>query len=329
MFRTKQKTVESVEEKLGLFGKLKNAFKTKKTKASTQARKQKKTKNGNIRKQSDKTTELQVKKIFRLHKMNPNLSNNDIGKTVGMSEVLVRYYLKKGRKASLTDFKKSTKRKLKLENKSKPQIIKSPRNIEFKSTKLTSRKATLNLNELFKKEKYPTEHQSDPRYFAGSNPPQSVATVESFDDQKRRNNINRAVVAKKIAFDKKLTEEQAHDDRRKARLREKHQTQPPKIHLTPCPSCNPKSNLSVDEYNHIVRQESWRRHQYAEKQRELIEKEKSLDKQKQKQDGSVSEMAQQGTQLCRKCDQRIPYSQATRSYSIYGEYYCQTHEPKV
>jgi len=318
MFRSKQKTVESVEEKLGLFGKLINGLRRKKS-GSTQASKQKKTKNGNVRKESQKTTEGQVKKVFRLHKMNPNLSNNDIGKTVGMSEVLVRYYLNKGRKASLSDFKKSTRRKLRQENKSKPKPL----------TKLSNKKAQINLEELYKKEKYPVEHQGDPDYFKGSDPPQVVATVEAFKDQKRRNNINRAVVAKKIAFDKKVTEEQSHEDSRKARLREKHHIQPPKIHLTPCPSCNPKSNLSVDEYNTIVRQEAWRRHQYAEKQRELIEKEKTLDKQKQKQEGSVAEQAQQGTQLCRKCDNRIPYSQATRSHSIYGEYYCSEHEPKI
>ncbi len=324
MFRSKQKTVESVEEKLGLFGKLVNGLRRKKS-GSTQASKQKKTKNGNVRKESQKTTEGQVKKVFRLHKMNPNLSNNDIGKTVGMSEVLVRYYLNKGRKASLSDFKKSTRRKLRQENKSKPQIIKSPRT----KTSVDPVVYSENLEKLYKKEKYAVEHQSDPRYFAGSKPPQSVATDEAFQDQKRRNNINRAVVAKKIAFDKKVTQEQSHEDSRKARLREKHHIQPPKIHLTPCPSCNPKSNLSVDEYNTIVRQEAWRRHQYAEKQRELIEKEKTLDKQKQKQEGSVAEQAQQGTQLCRKCDNRIPYSQATRSFSIYGEYYCSEHEPKI
>jgi len=318
MFRSKQKTVESVEEKFGLFGKLINGLKRKKS-GSTQASKQKKTKNGNVRKESQRTTEAQVKKIFRLHKMNPNLSNNDIGKTVGMSEVLVRYYLNKGRKASLSDFKKSTKRKLRQKNKSKPQI---------KSLR-TSTKADLNLDELFKKEKYPTEHQSDPRYFAGSKPPQSVATDEAFQDQKRRNNINRAVVAKKLTFDKKVTEEQAHEDRRKARLREKHHINPPKIHLTPCPSCNPKSNLSVDEYNTIVRQESYRRKLWSDNQQKLIQKEKELDKQKQDQVGTVAELAQKGTQLCKKCDNRIPYSQATRSLSIYGEYYCSEHEPKI
>ncbi len=322
MFTSKQKTVQSVEEKLGLFGKLINGLRRKKS-GSTQASKQKKTKNGNVRKESQKTTEQQVKKIFRLHKMNPNLSNNDIGKTVGMSEVLIRYYLNKGRKASLSDFKKSTRRKLRQENKSKPQpqIIKSPRT--------SNKQAQINLEKLYEKEKYPVEHQADPDYFKGSNPPQVVATVEAFQDQKRRNNINRAVVAKKITFDKRVTEEQSHEDRRKARLREKHHIHPPKIHLTPCPSCNPKSNLSVDEYNTIVRQESYRRKLWSDNQQKLIQKEKELDKQKQDQVGTVAELAQKGTQLCKKCDNRIPYSQATRSLSIYGEYYCSEHEPKI
>jgi hypothetical protein len=323
MFRKNSKTVQKSVGARGMFGKIMSKFKTKtkpriqKKITKPQARVQKKTttktKNGHFRKEVSKTSIFQVRKIFRIKTENPNLSTENIGFIVNMSGELVKYYLKIGKVQAVATFKNR-------EHKVKTIAKK-------KESKLTKKQAGKNLNTLFKTEKYPTEHQSDPRYFGGSEPPQSVATVEDFDKQKRKNVINRAVVAKKIAQDNLTEQVNSKENHRKSRLREKHNIVEPKIHYDCCPSCNGKSNLTVDEYNKIVRQESFRRHQYAQKEIQLKEKEKQIDK--LKQEPTVAEKEQTGTQLCRKCDSRIAYSQATRSYSIYGEYYCGDHEPNL
>jgi len=353
--RTKQKTVQSVEEKkAGLFGRFTNIFKTKTKTKTEKTRQKKKNKNGDLRKETAKTTELQVRKIFRIHSQNPHLSTCDIGKTVGMSDELVKYYLKKGKLASIQPFK--LKRDLQKEANDlkikQSSLRKRQRNIELgkdsyekspkgkatrkayqqkqrKKQALSFGQAQENIERLFKKEKYPVEHQGDPEYFKGSNPPQVIATAEAFKDQKRRNNINRVNTAKMLSQAKEAEVLEAKQSARHVRIKKSHEKNPPKIHYACCSYCNPKSHLTDKEYDTVIHQEAWKRHQYAEKQKTLLDKEKELDKRKQDELGSVADLAEKGTQLCRKCDQRIPYSQATRSFSIYGEYYCVTHEPKV
>jgi hypothetical protein len=240
-----------------------------------------------------------------------------------MSVVLLRYYLKKGLPESLVKFKKKD---LKLKRKKKKAVKKAKKNAS-----LTTKKAGENLDTLFKTEKYPAEHQSDPRYFGGSEPPQSVATEEAFDEQKRKNNINRAVVAKKILKDKQIQQEFSQEETVKKRLRERHQNPKtkPKIHYPNCPCCNPNSTTPLAEYQAEVRREALRRHDYAQKQMKLQKREKELDARDQSQQPTVAERTQQGTKLCRKCDSTIPYSQASRSFSIYKEYYCRDHEPRL
>jgi len=327
MFRKNTKTVQKSVGARGMLGKIVSRFKTKPkhkiqkktTKPQRQVEKkvtQTKTKNGHYRKEVSHTTIFQVRKIFKINRDNPNLSTENIGTLVNMSGELVKYYLKIGKLKSIATFKKKEQKLEKLEKKTKKKM-----------KKLTKKKAGNNLKTLHKTEKYPVEHQSDPKYFAGTEPPHSVATVEDFDKQKRKNNINRAVVAKKILKDEQTEQANANENGRKRRLREKHAIASPKIHYDCCPSCNHKSNLTVDEYNKIVRQESWRRHEFAQKEIALKEKEKQIDR--LKKEPTVAEREQQGTQLCRKCDSRIPYSQATRSKQIYGEYYCGDHEPKL
>ena len=353
MFMQKKKTVRKSVGAKGMFGKIISRFKTKPkqrvnkniTKPPVIVSKKipTKTKLGHDRKANSKTTIDQVRKIFVIKKENPNLSQENIGSIVGMSGVLVRYYSTMGKTKALSTFKKKDlkiKTKLKkAEKRAKKNLKKTkPESVTIyegtativelpEQPSLTEKQAKENLDKLYKKEAIPEEHQADPRYFAGTLPRESVATEESFSNRKRRNNINRAVVAKKIAKDNQEALENSVENKRKGRLRDKHTTTEPKIHWECCPSCNPTSNLTVDEYNKIIRQESWRRKQYGEKQRQLLEKEKRLDE--QHKEPTVAERTQQGTQLCRICEKTIPYSQSTRSMSRFGEYYCGDHEPKL
>jgi len=286
-----------------------------------------KTKNGHDRKEVSHTTIFQVRKMFKIHKANPNLSVDNIGTIVNMSGELVKYYLKIGKVDSIATFKKKElKIKTKLEKKEK--IAKK---LKKKEVKLTEKKAGENLDTLFKTEKYPTEHQSDPRYFGGSSPPQSVATEEAFVEQKQKNNALRAISAKKFAKDKAETEEFTQEKIVLERLRKRHENPKtkPKIHYPNCPSCNPNSKTPLKEYQAEVSRESLRRHDYAQKQIKLQEKQMELDKIIKSKEQTVAERTQQGTRLCRTCDTTIPYSQATKSFSIYREYYCGDHEPKL
>ncbi len=330
-FRKKTKTVQSVEEKSkGFFSKITSKFKIKPAQNEPQTKPKKvKEEHKETRK---KTTKKQIKKIFNLK--TKGLSVSDIARAVGISVELTKYYLRKGERQSLKDYKNHNKEfKEKRQNgfrykEPKPHEPKKKVGRPKKETpKLSEKQAEKNLNQLYKSEKYPTEHQADPRYFAGSKPPHSVATEEAFDEQKRKNNINRAVVAKKLTLDRQVSEQNQKEEARKKRLREKHRTKQPKIHYDCCPSCNPKSNLSTKEYDSIVRQEAWRRHEYAEDQKKLLEKEKELDERERQQKGTVAEQAVEGTKLCKKCDGRLTYSQATRSKNMFGDYYCGDHEP--
>ena len=207
-----------------MFGKIISRFKTKpKVRVSKKITKPlpliekkipTKTKNGHDRKANSKTTIDQVRKIFVVRKENPNLSLENIGSIVNMSGVLVRYYSTMGKTKAIATFKKKDlkiKTKLIKAEKRAKKVKKEKSKIIFEGTttivgikevKLTKAKAGDNLDTLFKKEKYPTEHQSDPRYFSGSEPPQSVATQEAFDEQKQKNNALRAISAKKFAKDK-------------------------------------------------------------------------------------------------------------------------------
>lgn len=321
------KTVQS-EEEHGLISKFKGIFKKKIKEKPVKIKK-----NGEQRKKYCHATEIQVRKIFRLKKDNPKLSNIDVGKAVGISEVLVRYYLLKGKTESMKNFKKKQKR---LESPKKvkkeiPKVIRSlkpePKEPDWSKTSKVFKDAERQLNELFKTEKYPVEHQADPRYFKEALPPQAVATVEAFKGQKRKNNINRAVVAKKINKDKEITKEQNELEATKSRLRKKHQDKTPKIHYDTCPSCNENSPYSLEAYQHLVKKESWRRKEYADQQLKLHEKEKELDQTKRNLELTVAERTQQGTKLCIICDIRLSYGQATRSQNIFGVNYCSDHEP--
>ena len=75
--------------------------------------------------------------------------------------------------------------------------------------------------------------------------------------------------------------------------------------------------------------QKWRKPKGRDNKMRLKEKEKELDQILKSKEQTVAERTQQGTKLCRTCDGTIPYSQATKSFSIYREYYCQDHEPKL
>ncbi len=332
MFRQNDKTVKKSVKEKGRWGKLMSRFKTKpkqsidkksKTQLKTHVKKiPTKTKLGHDRQEVKHTSEHQVRKIFRIKKENPNLSNENIANIVFLSPkyvVKVRYYLDKGLAESLKRFKK------------KQQKITKSKKAKIKIAKLSAKKAEQNLKKVFKVEKYPVEHQADPEYFGGVMPPHAVATPENFKIQKRKNVINRAVVAKKIAKDKQITEKIKQEEVVKKRLRERHQNPKtkPKIHYPNCPCCNPNSNTPLEEYQAEVRREALRRHEYAQKQMKLQKREKELDVREREQQPTVAERTQQGTKLCRICESNIPYSQATRSKHIFGEYYCADHEPKL
>ena len=352
MFMKNRKTVRKSVGAKGMFGKIMSRFKTKPknrvskniTKPPVIAQKKiaTKTKNGNNRKATSKTTIDQVRKIFVIKKENPNLSQENIGSIVGMSGVLVRYYSTMGKTKAISSFKKKDlkiKTKLKKAEKRANKKLKKSKSVTIfegtakivgvKTVELTEKKAGENLDTLFKTEKYPTEHQADPRYFGGSEPRQSVATPEAFHKQKLKNNALRAISAKQI-------EKQKQDEATLIRIGARHRNPKtkPKIHYDDCPSCNPKSPLTYDQYRYKVTKESLRRYDYAqkkmaEKELQLNNKEKELDERERKQEPTVAEQAQQGTKLCRICDSRIAYSQATKSMNVFGEYYCSDHEPKL
>lgn len=330
MFRQTRKPVKSGEEKKkGLLSSLTNIFKKnqKKRNYTTITKNVVTHKPTPERKHNSKTTLAQVRKLFDLIENNPNLTKTDLEKLTGIQHDLINYYKKKGKTQSIKAFKTRTrKQKAKLKKK---QSKKKPKPTKT-TTKLREQNAGKNLNKLWKEEKYPVEHQSDPRYFSESEPPQSVATEENFKIQKNKNNANRATVAKKIAKDKVEAERSEQEQKVLKRLRERHQNPKtkPKIHYPNCPCCNPHSTTSLDEYQAEVRRESLRRHDYAQKQLKLHDREKELDKREREQEGTVAERTQQGTQICWKCDDPISYSQATRSYNRHGKYYCQTHEPR-
>jgi len=332
MFRQKSKTVKKSVGASGVFGKIMSRFKTKPKKPThkkitePQALVEKKiptkTKNGHDRKEVSHTNIDQVRKLFTVHNENPNLSAHNIGAIVNMSGELVRYYLGIGKQKAIGTFKKK-------DLKIKTKLKRADKKAEKK--KLSEKKADENLDTLFKTEKYPTEHQADPRYFGGAEPPQSVASVEAFDEQKRKNNALRAISAKKLAKDKADEFEFTQEKIVLERLRKRHQNPKtkPKIHYPNCPSCNPNSTTPLAVYQAEVTRESLRRHDYAQKQMKLEKKQKELDEIIKSREQTVAERTQQGTKLCRTCDSVIAYSQATKSFSIYREYYCQDHEPKL
>lgn len=314
-----------------MLGKIMSRFKTKpkvtvhknitKPTVTIQKKLPTKTKNGHNRKEVSHTTIFQVRKAFAIHKENPSLSARNIGAIVNMSGELVRYYLGLGKTKAISTFKKREQKHKTLEKKSEKKAI--------KILKLTEKKADQNIKTLFKTEKYPVEHQSDPKYFGGTEPPQSVATEEGFHKQKLKNNALRAISAKQIEQDKQ-------DKATLIRIGARHRNPKtkPKIHYDDCPSCNPNSKLTNVEYQYRVTKEALRRHEYAqtkmaEKELQLNNKEKELDQRERSQQPTVAERTQQGTKLCRTCDSNIPYSQASRSFSIYKEYYCRDHEPKL
>ena len=142
-------------------------------------------------------TPSQVNRIYKLYD-SEKYSISQISMMVGLSQSSVRSWLNK-REPKLTQaeikemsdfnerFDESGKRIPRSQRKKLPGII-----------PLTEAKAVKNLNDLYATEKYPTEHQGDPRYFGGVAPPQAIATEEAFKDQKRRNNIGRATMKKII-----------------------------------------------------------------------------------------------------------------------------------
>jgi len=342
--RSKHKSVKPEADK-SWFGKIKNVFYTSKT--IELPPKQKRI--------YQTTTEDQVLKMFEFRKSSPNLTVGNIAKLVGATEAVCQYWLeqkesvvlaiwkaKRGRKVAdqekverirIAEEKREKKRLRKLERKLKKKA-KSAKQQQQKQQR--QQKPTVQapptetdnekLEQIISKEKYWVEHQSDPAYWQGANPPQSVATAVNFKDQKRRNNINRVNTAKLLQANEKSESEQ----KRKDRLRKKHQESKMKIHFSSCPSCNSKSNLSVNEYNLLVFDEFKRQKAHAMKDQQLISREKQLDKRDQQALGTVADRAKDGLELCLKCGKSITYSQSTRTSNMLGEgqFYCSDHEPK-
>ncbi|MCP6727039.1 MAG: hypothetical protein KJI69_03385 [Patescibacteria group bacterium] len=336
--RSKSKSVKSEAEGNSWFGKFKNVFYTSKT--IELPPKQKRT--------YQTTTEDQVLKMFEKKKQYPNLTVNEIAKIVNVTEAVCQYWLeqkesvvlaiwkaKRGRKVAdververvrVAEEKREKKRLKKLKKKAKS--TKQKQTQQQKPTEQAPHTETDNekLQQIISKEKYWVEHQSDPNYWQGANPPQSVATEVNFKDQKRRNNINRVNTAKLLQVKEKDESEQ----KRKDRLRKKHSDTKMKIHFSSCPSCNSKSNLSVNEYNLLVFDEFKRQKAHAMKDQQLINREKQLDKREQKELGTVADRAKDGLELCLKCGTPITYSQSTRTSNIWGagQFYCADHEPQ-
>ena len=308
MSRTKQKTVKPEAENRSIFGRIKGIFRTK---TSEEAISQKR--------DYHQTTEQQIRKMFKLQRDNPKLSYCDIAKAVNVSEAVCRYWLKQNEDEVISLFKVKRGRKV-IEKPKEITVKKEPKSAT--TTNLSNEQAQKNLDILYATEKYPVEHQADSRYFSGVVPPQAVATVEAFKDQKRRNNINRVNTAK-LLHQKKENE---LEEQRKDRLERKHKNTEMKIHLDCCPSCNRDSNLTVSEYNSLVYKEYKREKEWSMRNAGLKQREKEIEL--KEREHSVAELAKQGTKLCKVCDSRLSYSQATRSFQVFDNYYCQDHEPK-
>ena len=326
--RTKHKTVKSEEAK-SIFGRIKGIFKSSETleKATLQ------------RREYNQTTEEQIKKMFRLHKAHPKLCYGDIAKSCGVKEPVVHYWLEQKEQEVLANFKVKKGRKLH-EAQKKQRIVSEKKTKSKKKAKQTQEQqerpteqapqteseANQKLDELYSKEKYPVEHQADPRYFHPTNPAQAVATEVAFKDQKRRNNINRVNTAKLLQSKVKVEKE----DKRKDRLEKKHKDSDMKIHFANCPSCNRKSTISVDDYNKLVYDEFKRQRNWSQKQQDQMKREKDLDQREKDALGSVADRAKDGLELCLKCGKSITYSQSSRTSGRLGEgqFYCADHEPK-
>ncbi len=202
-------------------------------------------------------------------------------------------------------------------------------------TKLSEQKGKQILAQIKKEEKHPVDSLADPEKFQGAIPSQVVASPEEFKEQKRKNQISRAVQSDVM----KQNEENKKEEARKVRLRKKHEKNKPKNHIDHlCPSCNPKSTLTTKQYDQIQYQLFQEQRDYAmQKQKELNRKEKQLEKREQtviemekEALGNVAELAKQGHKLCEVCDRPIEYLQAKRSSSEFnGHYYCSDHEPKI
>lgn len=336
--RMKHKSVKSEAENKSWFGKVKGIiFKTEYT---------------SQKRMYQKASEDQIKKMFRLRKNNPKLCLHDIAKAVGVSEPVCRYWLALKEEDVLASFK--SKRGRKIAKKQKQIRVKQPKSKKQKkqSTQepetdseeeftLSNKQAEKNLDNLYETKKNPTFYQSDPRFWAGTKPPQSVAQLEAFKKEERNMQIGKATMHKAIVKKEKTDAQSKTEEKTKVKTKIMHDQgltlagTELKIHIKDkCPSCNPNSDLTLKEYRtivfHVFNEMKEIAIENGKRDKQLDAREKQLDEMERESLGNVAERVKEGTKLCLKCEKPITHGQATRTSSIFGEgqYYCDAHEPK-
>jgi len=202
---------------------------------------------------------------------------------------------------------------------------------------------TMNLNQkldfLDATEKYPEEHLLDGSIY-GDQDSRLLADPDKFKIRKRSNNGLRKVYAvlRSGSEQERTTLLSDFDTKRVKDMKVRHQKKEPRDHhgtpdnpnRCPCGVNEPdwvitEKVQTVDIWTKKKRRMNWDLYQYKIK----MEEKAKLDKQREKKESTVAELAKKGTKLCKVCDQRLSYSQSTRSSSMFdGAYYCQDHEPK-
>jgi len=300
-----------------------------------------------------KATEEQIRKVFKLKRENPKLSLFNIGNLVGVTEGVADYWLSMNEEDVIANFKARRGRRTVLDQrqervnqtkrkKTKPvkPTTQAPEISLSTFTKLSEIKGQEILEKIEKTNKYPTQEKASPKW-KGTVPSQAVASEEEWKEEDRNYKIGKATMYKAIKakddkkkLDKKLTEKFKNEEKRKDRLQKEHKEKLAKgtlkLHLPSCPSCNRKSELTIDQYRSLCFKEHLKRKEYAinKQKKQLDQRAEQLDQMEKESIGNVAERAKEGTKLCKVCNEPLEYSQSTRTFGRHHEYYCQDHEPK-
>jgi hypothetical protein len=261
-------------------------------------------------------TPFQVSRIYKLFDSG-KYSISQISMMVGLPQTSIRSWLDK-REPKVTQeeilemrgfnerFDENGKRIPRSQRKKLPGII-----------PLTEKKATKNLNDLYATEKYPTEHQGDPRYFGGVTPPQAIATEEAFKDQKRRNNIGRATM-KKIIISREEANLIPKED--VARAYERHSKKEPNNHHGSlerpnrcCCEINEPDWVKIFPVNNY---ETWTTNNH----RQNWEKKKLGERLRAEEEARKKNL--KTDYFCWICNTKITDEQSKKSSQEFGKFYC-------
>src|SRR3990172_2363677 len=199
--QTKQKTVKPEAENRSIFGRIKGILKIK-TKTREEAI--------SHTRGYHQTEEQQIRKMFKLHKDNPNLSYCDIAKAVNVSEAVCRYWLKQNERDVIALFK--IKKGRKITEKIKSTESKTEMKLSTFS-QLSNIEGERLLDKLKSEERHPIHHLADPKIWEGALPSQVVATEEEWKEEDRNYKIGKATMHKAIVAKGESEKEEKRKDR--------------------------------------------------------------------------------------------------------------------